>query len=118
VFAFSEFYITMYRLPTTYWKEIQMATAIEERVVTDDVEETPAMTLLRTCRNTPTLARHFDIAPALVNKNIRKILNHLYQQRDWFSHLSSDAQQRTSQAVTHARTACAALSNYEMRFRI
>jgi hypothetical protein len=95
-----------------------MVTATDEMEITD---ETPLMALLRICRNSPSLSHHPDLMPALVSRNFEKILEHLQHQRAWFSNLSADMRDRMeyrkSRAIRHAREACAALSNYEMRLR-
>lgn len=84
-------------------------------------DETPFMALLRTCRSSPLLAHHPDLAPAIVRKDLAGILNHLRQQRQWFSNLRSDMRDRLdlrkSRSIQHAREACIVLSRYEERLR-
>lgn len=98
-----------------------MVTAVTEMEVTEEIEETPTMALLRACRSSETLVHHPDLMPALVSKNVEMILKHLRQQRDWFSNLSADTRDRLdyrkSQIIRHAREACATLNNYEQLLR-
>lgn len=82
---------------------------------------TPMATLLQFCCNTPTLVHHPDLAPAIVNKNVDAILEHLRRQRAWLSKLHATTRARLeihdSVMLRHAKAAAAALTAYEQCLR-
>jgi len=82
---------------------------------------TSTVRLLQICSDSPSLAHHPDIAPALVNKNVEAILEHLRRQRAWLGaqHVNVRArlEVRNSVVLRHAKAASAALTAYEQCHR-